>query len=195
MKVLLIDNYDSFTYNLVHYIEEIRPDVDVEVVRNDALSAKDALAKGADGIILSPGPCTPNEAGICLDLIRLAPEDTPILGVCLGHQSIGQAFGGVVEAAHEIIHGKTSTVHKVGDGALLEGVPDDFEAVRYHSLAVRRQGLPNTLKVDAETSDGEIMALSHVDRPVYGVQFHPESIGSQHGKTMLANFLKIAAAK
>jgi anthranilate synthase component 2 len=194
-KILLVDNYDSFTYNLVHYIEEISPDVDVEVVRNDSLSAKDALAKGADGIILSPGPCTPNEAGICLELIKLAPEGTPILGVCLGHQAIGQAFGGVVESAKEIIHGKTSTVHKVGDGALLEGVPNDFEAVRYHSLAVRRQGLPNTLKVDAETSDGEIMALSHVNRPVYGVQFHPESIGSQHGKTMLANFLKIAGKR
>src|ERR1700759_1702457 len=114
MKVLLIDNYDSFTYNLVHYIEEITPDGDVQVVRNDALSAKDALAKGADGIILSPGPCTPNEAGICLELIKLAPEGTPILGVCLGHQSIGQAFGGVVESAKEIIHGKTSTVHRVG---------------------------------------------------------------------------------
>ncbi|MEP7209601.1 MAG: aminodeoxychorismate/anthranilate synthase component II [Alphaproteobacteria bacterium] len=195
MKVLLIDNYDSFTYNLVHYIEEISPDVDVEVVRNDALSATEALAKGADAIILSPGPCTPNEAGICLELIKLAPEGTPILGVCLGHQSIGQAFGGVVESAKDIIHGKTSIVHRVGDSALLDGVPDDFEAVRYHSLAVRRQGLPNTLKVDAETSDGEIMALSHVERPIYGVQFHPESIGSQHGKTMLANFLKIAGSK
>ncbi len=191
-KILLIDNYDSFTYNLVHYIEEISPDVDVEVVRNDAITAAQALARGADGIVLSPGPCTPDEAGICLELIRLAPEGTPILGVCLGHQSIGQAFGGVVESAKEIVHGKTSTVHKVGDGELLKGVPDSFEAVRYHSLAVRRQGLPNTLKVDAETSDGEIMALSHIDRPVYGVQFHPESIGSQHGKTMLSNFLRLA---
>ena len=192
-KILLIDNYDSFTYNLVHYIEEISPDVDVEVVRNDAITAAQAIAKGADGIVLSPGPCTPDEAGICLELIRLAPEDAPILGVCLGHQSIGQAFGGVVESAKAIVHGKSSNVHKLGDGALLKGVPDTFEAVRYHSLAVRRQGLPNTLNVDAETSDGEIMALSHVSRPVFGVQFHPESIGSQYGKVMLANFLRRAA--
>jgi anthranilate synthase component 2 len=188
-KILLIDNYDSFTYNLVHYIEEIDADVEVEVVRNDALSAQEALAKGADGIVLSPGPCTPNEAGICLDVIRLAPEDFPILGVCLGHQAIGQAFGGVVESAQAIIHGKVWRVHQSG-GALFEGVPETFDAVRYHSLAVRRAGLPNVLRVDAETDDGEIMAVSHVERPIYGVQFHPESIGSQHGKTMLANFLK-----
>ncbi|MBI1359605.1 MAG: aminodeoxychorismate/anthranilate synthase component II [Alphaproteobacteria bacterium] len=193
-KILLIDNYDSFTYNLVHYIEEITPDVDVEVVRNDALTVKEALAKGADGIVLSPGPCTPDDAGICLELVRTAPDDLPILGVCLGHQSIGQAFGGVVEGAMDIIHGKISTVHQFG-GELFEGVPETFEAVRYHSLAVRRKGLPNVLRVDAETSDGEIMALSHVNRPIYGVQFHPESVGSQYGKTMLANFLRRASGK
>jgi anthranilate synthase component 2 len=192
--ILLIDNYDSFTYNLVHYMEELG--ADVVVVRNDALTAEEALAKGADAIVLSPGPCTPNEAGICLELLKKAPDDLPILGVCLGHQSIGQAFGGIVESAKDIIHGKTSVVKLVnGGGELFAGVPDEFEAVRYHSLAVRRKGLPNVLKVDAETADGEIMAVSHVNRPVFGVQFHPESIGSQFGKTMLANFLKRAGEK
>src|SRR6185503_12802948 len=193
-KVLIVDNYDSFTYNLVHYLEELSPDVHVEVVRNDALTAQEALAKGADAIVLSPGPRTPNEAGICLELIKQAPEDYPILGVCLGHQAIGQAFGGVVESAQDIVHGKISEVHVLG-GELFEGVPESFEAVRYHSLAVRLKGLPNVLKVDAETADGEIMAVSHVERPVFGVQFHPESIGSQFGKVMLANFLKHAVKK
>src|SRR5882672_8943717 len=149
-KVLIVDNYDSFTYNLVHYLEEISPDVHVEVVRNNALTAEEALAKGADAIVLSPGPCTPNEAGICLEVIRQAPDDLPILGVCLGHQAIGQAMGGVVESARDIVHGKASEVHVLG-GELFEGVPETFEAVRYHSLAVRRKGLPNVLKVDAET--------------------------------------------
>ncbi len=194
MKVLLIDNYDSFTYNLVHYLEEISPDVNVEVVRNDALSVKDALAKNADAIVLSPGPCTPAEAGICMDLIAAAPDNLPILGVCLGHQAIGQAMGGIVEGAREIVHGKTWDVKVLG-GDLFSGVPEHFEAVRYHSLAIRRAGMPNVLTVDAETADGEIMAVSHATRPVYGVQFHPESIGSQHGKTMLANFLKKAGLK
>ena len=193
-KVLLIDNYDSFTYNLVHYLEEISPKVDVEVVRNDALSVKQALAKGADAIVLSPGPCTPDDAGICMDLIRQAPDDLPILGVCLGHQALGQAMGGVVEGAKEIVHGKAWDVKVLG-GVLFEGVPEHIEVVRYHSLAIRRNGMPNTLTVDAETADGEIMAVSHATRPVYGVQFHPESIGSQHGKTMLANFLRKAGLK
>jgi anthranilate synthase component II len=189
-RVLLIDNYDSFTFNLVHYMEELG--ADVTVVRNDAVTADEALKMGADAIVLSPGPCTPNEAGICLDLIRLAPDDLPILGVCLGHQSIGQAFGGVVEGAKEIVHGKVSPVTHSG-GELFEGVPQTFQAARYHSLAVRRAGLPNVLRVDAETDDGEIMAMSHVGRPIYGVQFHPESIASEGGKTILANFLKRAA--
>jgi anthranilate synthase component 2 len=190
-KVLLIDNYDSFTYNLVHYLQDISPDVHVEVVRNDALTVKEALAKGADAIVLSPGPCTPNEAGICMELIKLAPDDMPILGVCLGHQAIGQAMGGIVEGAKEIVHGKAWDVKVLG-GDLFAGVPEHLEVVRYHSLAIRRNGMPNVLTVDAETADGEIMAVSHATRPVYGVQFHPESIGSQHGKTMLANFLKKA---
>jgi anthranilate synthase component II len=189
-RVLLIDNYDSFTFNLVHYMEELG--ADVTVVRNDAVTADEALKMGADAIVLSPGPCTPNEAGICLDLIRLAPDDLPILGVCLGHQSIGQAFGGVVEGAKEIVHGKVSPVTHSG-GELFEGVPQTFQAARDHSLAVRRAGLPNVLRVDAETDDGEIMAMSHVGRPIYGVQFHPESIASEGGKTILANFLKRAA--
>ena len=190
--ILVIDNYDSFTYNLVHYIEELGPDVHVEVVRNDALDVAGVLAKGAAGVVLSPGPCTPNEAGVCLDLLKQAPEDLPILGVCLGHQAIGQAFGGIVESAREIVHGKVWQVRRVGDSELLEGVPETFDAVRYHSLAVRRNGLPNMLRVEAETADGEIMAMSHATRPIFGVQFHPESIGSQHGKTMLANFLRRA---
>jgi len=194
MKILLIDNYDSFTYNLVHYLQDISPDVHVEVVRNDALTVKEALAKGADAIVLSPGPCTPNEAGICLELIKTAPDDLPILGVCLGHQAIGQVMGGIVEGAKDIVHGKVWDVKVLG-GDLFAGVPEHFEAVRYHSLAIRRTGMPNVLTVDAETADGEIMAVSHATRPVYGVQFHPESIGSQYGKVMLANFLKKAGLR
>jgi len=194
MKVLLVDNYDSFTYNLVHYLQDVSPDVHVEVVRNDALTVKEALAKGADAIVLSPGPCTPNEAGICLELIEHAPDDLPILGVCLGHQAIGQAMGGIVEGAKDIVHGKVWDVKVLG-GDLFAGVPEHFEAVRYHSLAIRRNGMPNVLTVDAETADGEIMAVSHATRPIYGVQFHPESIGSEFGKVMLANFLKKAGLR
>ncbi len=193
-KVLLVDNYDSFTYNLVHYLQDVSSDVEVEVVRNDALTVKEALAKGADAIVLSPGPCTPNEAGICLDLINAAPDDMPILGVCLGHQAIGQAMGGIVEGARDIVHGKVWDVKVLG-GDLFVGVPEHFDAVRYHSLAIRRNGMPNVLTVDAETADGEVMAVSHATRPVFGVQFHPESIGSQFGKVMLANFLKRAGLK
>lgn len=191
MKVVLVDNYDSFTYNLMHYLQDVSPEVDVEVVRNDALTVSEVLAKRPDAIVLSPGPCTPNEAGICLDLIRSAPGDLPILGVCLGHQAIGQAMGGVVEGAKEIVHGKAWGVKLMG-GDLFQGLPDSIDVVRYHSLAIRREGLPDTLRVTAETSDGEIMAVSHVERPVFGVQFHPESIGSQNGKAILANFLKKA---
>ncbi|RYZ13272.1 MAG: aminodeoxychorismate/anthranilate synthase component II, partial [Alphaproteobacteria bacterium] len=184
----------SFTYNLVHYLQDISPDVEVEVVRNDALTAKEALAKGADAIVLSPGPCTPDDAGICLEVIKLASDTTPILGVCLGHQAIGQAMGGIVEGAKDIVHGKAWDVKVLG-GDLFAGVPAHFQAVRYHSLAIRRDGMPNVLSVDAETADGEVMAVSHATRPVYGVQFHPESIGSQYGKVMLANFLKKAGLK
>jgi anthranilate synthase component 2 len=194
MKVLLVDNYDSFTYNLVHYLQDISPDVDVEVVRNDALSAAEAIAKKPDAIVLSPGPCTPQEAGICIDVIKQAPDDLPILGVCLGHQAIGAAMGGIVESAKDIVHGKVWNVNVLG-GDLFDDVPEHFEAVRYHSLAIRRKGAPNTLVVDAETADGEIMAVHHATRPVFGVQFHPESIGSQYGKVMLANFLKQARTR
>ena len=192
--ILVVDNYDSFTYNLVHYLQDVSPDVEVEVVRNDALTASEALAKGADAIVLSPGPCTPDDAGICMELIRIAPDDMPILGVCLGHQAIGQAMGGIVEGAKEIVHGKAWDVKVLG-GELFAGVPEHVEVVRYHSLAIRRNGMPNVLTVDAETADGEIMAVSHATRPVFGVQFHPESIGSQFGKVMLANFLKRAGVK
>jgi anthranilate synthase component 2 len=191
-KVLLIDNYDSFTYNLVHYLQDIG--ADVEVVRNDKLTAEEAIAKGADAIVLSPRPCTPEEAGICIDVIKRAPDDLPILGVCLGHQAIGAAMGGVVEGAKDIVHGKVWNVKVLG-GDLFEGVPEQFEAVRYHSLAIRRKGMPSGLVVDAETADGEVMAVHHATRPVFGVQFHPESIGSQFGKVMLANFLKHAKTR
>jgi len=187
--ILVIDNFDSFTYNLVHYFQDLG--AAVEVRRNNALTVDDALSAGAGAIVLSPGPCTPNEAGICLDLLKNAPPDLPILGVCLGHQAIGQAFGGIVERARSIVHGKTSLIHSLS-GPLFKGVPDPFPAVRYHSLAVRRAGLPECLVVNAETEDGEIMAISHRTRPVFGVQFHPESIGSEHGKTLLGNFLELA---
>ncbi|KCZ46466.1 MULTISPECIES: aminodeoxychorismate/anthranilate synthase component II [unclassified Hyphomonas] len=185
-KILVIDNYDSFTWNLVHYLEELG--ADTTVVRNDEMTVEDALASGADGVLLSPGPCTPNEAGICVDFIRQAPDDLPILGVCLGHQSIGQAFGGKVITAREIRHGKLSDIHQSG-GDLFEGLPETFRVVRYHSLAVRPEDLPEDLVADAYTDDGEIMALHHKTRPVYGVQFHPESILTEHGHALLKNWL------
>jgi anthranilate synthase component II len=185
-KILVIDNYDSFTWNLVHYLEELG--ADTTVVRNDELTVEEALAQGADGVLLSPGPCTPNEAGICVDLIKQAPADLPILGVCLGHQSIGQAFGGKVITAREIRHGKLSDIHQKG-GDLFEGLPETYRVVRYHSLAVRPEDLPEDLVADAFTDDGEIMALHHKTRPVYGVQFHPESILTEHGHALLKNFL------
>lgn len=185
-KILVIDNYDSFTWNLVHYLEELG--ADTTVVRNDELTVEEALESGADGILLSPGPCTPNEAGICVDLIRNAPDDLPILGVCLGHQSIGQAFGGKVITAREIRHGKLSDIHQTG-GVLFQGLPETYRVVRYHSLAVRPEDLPEDLVADAFTDDGEIMALHHKTRPVYGVQFHPESILTEHGHALLKNWL------
>lgn len=190
--ILVIDNYDSFVYNLVHYVEDFG--VETEVVRNDAMSADQALSRGAKAIILSPGPCTPNEAGICLDVLKKAPADLPIFGVCLGHQSMGQAFGGEVVSAKEIMHGKTSDMHHKG-GGLFRGLPTPFKATRYHSLAVKRDTLPADLQVDAETEDGEIMGMSHKSRPVFGVQFHPESIASEHGHALIANFLSAAGVK
>jgi anthranilate synthase component II len=191
MKILLIDNYDSFTYNLVHYVEELG--AETHVVRNDAWSVEEALAHAADGVILSPGPCTPNEAGICLDLIKQAPDTLPILGVCLGHQAIGQAYGGEVVRAQTIMHGKTSLISHAGTGLFVD-LPTPFEVTRYHSLSVRRQSLPNILRVDAWTDDQEIMGMSHIEKPVFGVQFHPESIASEHGHALIQCFLTHAAA-
>ncbi|MBT5854874.1 MAG: aminodeoxychorismate/anthranilate synthase component II [Rhodobacteraceae bacterium] len=188
--LLLIDNYDSFTYNLVHYLGELGADVVVK--RNDALDVQDAMALQPEAILLSPGPCDPDQAGICLELIAAASEtQTPLLGVCLGHQSIGQAFGGKVIRCHEIVHGKMGTMHHAGEG-LFKDVPTPFEATRYHSLIVERATLPACLTVTAELSDGTIMGLQHNSLPIHGVQFHPESIASEHGHHLLKNFLSIA---
>ena len=186
--ILMIDNYDSFTYNLVHYAQELG--ASVKVIRNDDMSAKDALALGAKGIILSPGPCTPNEAGICLDILAQAPQDLPIFGVCLGQQSIGQAFGGKVIRAKEIMHGKVSEMHH-DDTGLMKGLSNPFKATRYHSLSVERESLPDCLHVNAWVDDGEIMSFYHKTRPIHGVQFHPESIASEHGHDILRAFLSL----
>ena len=187
--LLLIDNYDSFTYNLVHYLGELG--AEIEVRRNDALDVQAAMAMNPAGIILSPGPCTPNEAGICLALTQAATETgTPLMGVCLGHQTIGQAFGGKVVRCHEIVHGKMGTIRHEGKG-VFKGLPSPFEATRYHSLVVERETLPACLEVTAELEDGTIMGLQHRDLPIQGVQFHPESIASQHGHAMLQNFLDL----
>jgi anthranilate synthase component II len=190
--ILVIDNYDSFTYNLVHYLEELGAETVVR--RNDVLDAQGALSLKPDAVLLSPGPCTPNEAGVCLALLRSAPEDLPILGVCLGHQAIGQAFGGEVVRAQALMHGKTSPVHHRGE-SVFEGLEDGFTAARYHSLAVRKDSLPAALAVTAWTDDGEIMGLAHTDRPIHGVQFHPESIATDGGNRILANFLQLAARR
>jgi anthranilate synthase component 2 len=188
--LLLIDNYDSFTYNLVHYLGELGADVMVK--RNDALDVQDAMALQPEAILLSPGPCDPDQAGICLALIGAASETrTPLMGVCLGHQSIGQAFGGKVIRCHEIVHGKMGTMHHEGEG-LFKDVPTPFEATRYHSLIVERATLPACLTVTAELSDGTIMGLQHNSLPIHGVQFHPESIASEHGHHLLKNFLSMA---
>lgn len=185
--LLLIDNYDSFTYNLVHYLGELGADVVVK--RNDALDVQQAMALKPAGILLSPGPCDPDQAGICLALTAAAAETkTPLMGVCLGHQTIGQAFGGNVVRCHEIVHGKMGTMHHTGKG-LFAGLPSPFEATRYHSLVVDRATLPDCLEVTAELSDGTIMGLQHKELPIHGVQFHPESIASQHGHALLQNFL------
>jgi anthranilate synthase component 2 len=187
--ILVIDNYDSFTYNLVHYLNELS--AETAVYRNDALSVEAALAMRPQGVLLSPGPRTPDDAGICLGLIAAAPADLPILGVCLGHQAIGQVFGGRVTRARAPMHGKTSTIHHDGEG-VFAGLPDGFTAARYHSLTVTRDDLPDILAVTAWTEDGEIMGLQHHERPVHGVQFHPESIATECGHELLANFLDLA---
>lgn len=186
---LMIDNYDSFVYNLRHFIGELG--ADVKVVRNDEISAEEAVSGGYEGIVLSPGPCTPNEAGVCLDVVRQAPDELPILGVCLGHQVIGQALGGEIVRAPQPLHGKLSVVSHDGTG-MLEGLPDGFEATRYHSLVIDPASVPNSLIVNGKTADGCIMGVRHAARPIHGVQFHPESIASEHGHRLLGNFLKLA---
>ena len=188
--ILLIDNYDSFTYNLVHYLGELG--AETAVYCNDALDVQAAMALKPQAIVLSPGPCDPDQAGICLALTQAAAETgTPLLGVCLGHQTIGQAFGGRVVRAGEIVHGKMGTIHHAGTG-LFAGLPSPLQGTRYHSLIVERDSLPDCLRVTAWLEDGTIMGLEHKTLPVHGLQFHPESIRSEHGHAMLRNFLDTA---
>ncbi|GAN53350.1 anthranilate synthase component 2 [Tanticharoenia sakaeratensis NBRC 103193] len=189
--ILLIDNYDSFTFNLVHHLGALG--AMCEVVRNDAISVADAVARRPEAIVISPGPCAPDGAGICLDLIA-GHADIPVLGVCLGHQAIGQVFGARVVRAPRPMHGKVSPVHHDGTG-VFAGLPDPFGATRYHSLTLDPASIPDTLIVNARTEDGVIMGVRHRDRPIHGVQFHPESIASEHGAEILANFLRIAGVE
>lgn len=187
--LLLIDNYDSFTYNLVHYLGEMG--ADVRVYRNDALTVQQAMALHPEAILLSPGPCDPSQAGICLSMVHAEAETgTPLMGVCLGHQAIGEAFGGKVVRAPEIVHGKLGVIHHDETG-VFSGLPTPFEATRYHSLIVERDSLPDCLAVNAWLADGTIMGLRHKTLPIHGVQFHPESIASQHGHALLKNFLNM----
>ena len=188
--ILLIDNYDSFTFNLVHFLGDVGGRC--EVVRNDKLTVADALARNPEAIVLSPGPCTPNEAGICLDLIGKTAGKVPLLGVCLGHQAIGQYFGGRVVRAPLPVHGKLSEIRHTTTG-VFRGINGPFKATRYHSLVVDRASLPRELVANAETDDGLVMGLMHASQPIHGVQFHPESIASEHGHLMLKNFLDLAA--
>ena len=187
--LLLIDNYDSFTYNLFHYLGQLGAQTLVK--RNDELTAEAALALKPEAIVLSPGPCTPNEAGICLELIRLAGGHVPILGVCLGHQAIGQAYGGKVVRAPVPMHGKMSRIHHDGK-SVFHGLPNDFQATRYHSLCIEPESMPDCLEATAYSEDGVIMGVMHKTHPVHGVQFHPESIASEHGHALLQNFLRLA---
>ena len=189
--IVLIDNYDSFTFNLVHYLGGLGADVVVH--RNDKISVDEVIALQPEGVVLSPGPCTPNEAGICLDLIDKASDTIPILGVCLGHQAIGQAFGGKVIRAPQMVHGKLSQITHDASG-VFRGINGPFQATRYHSLIVERATMPAELKVNAQTADGLVMGMAHKSLPLHGVQFHPESIASEHGHLMLRNFLDIASA-
>jgi anthranilate synthase component 2 len=191
--LLLIDNYDSFTYNLVHYLGELG--ADVRVVRNDAMSVQEAIALRPELIVLSPGPCDPAAAGICLSLTRAAASaDIPLLGVCLGHQTIGEAFGGDVVRCHEIVHGKMGSMHHAGKG-MFRDLPSPFLATRYHSLVVKPETLPDCLEVTAWLEDGTIMGLRHREKLIEGVQFHPESIASEHGHHLLRNFLEAAGER
>jgi anthranilate synthase component 2 len=189
MKLLVIDNYDSFTYNLVHYVGELG--AEPIVFRNDKITLDEIAALAPEAILLSPGPKTPSEAGICLGVIDRFSPATPILGVCLGHQAIGQAMGGEVIRAPELMHGKTSRINHTGRG-IFRGLNSGFTATRYHSLIVRRERLPESLAITASTEDGLIMAVEHRERPLYGVQFHPESIASENGHAILQNFMNIA---
>ena len=187
--ILLIDNYDSFTYNLFHFLGELGTEVRVE--RNDALTADQALALKPEGIVLSPGPCTPNEAGICLEVIRKAGGAVPILGVCLGHQAIGQVYGGAIVRAPEPMHGKLSKIHHSGK-SVFRGLNNDFNATRYHSLPIAPESMPAALEITARSKDGVIQGVMHKTHPVHGVQFHPESIASENGHALLQNFLNLA---
>jgi len=187
--LLVIDNYDSFTFNLVHYLGELG--ADPVVYRNDKITAAEALGRKPEAIVLSPGPCTPNEAGICLELIREANGSVPIFGVCLGHQAIGQAYGGKIVRAPTLMHGKLSTIQHAGDG-VFHGINAPFQATRYHSLTIAPESMPDSLKETARADDGVIMGVRHRTEPVHGVQFHPESIASEHGHRILENFLRIA---
>ena len=188
--LLVIDNYDSFTYNLVHYLGELGAEIDVR--RNDKIGVDEVMAMRPEAIVISPGPCTPNEAGICLDLIATAGPQIPILGVCLGHQSIGQVYGGRVVRAPSLMHGKVSTIRH-GGKSVFRGINGDFLATRYHSLTIAPDSLPETLEVTASADDDVIMGVMHRAHPVHGVQFHPESIASENGHQVLRNFLDIAA--
>lgn len=190
--ILLIDNYDSFTFNIVHFLSDLG--MDTTVVRNDKITPREALDMSPEAIVISPGPCTPNEAGICLDLIKAAAEaekPVPVFGICLGHQSIGQAFGGDVISCHEIKHGKLSKITHNEKG-LFEGLPNPLNVTRYHSLVVSPKNLPDSMEVTAKTDDGIIMGISHKTLPIHSVQFHPESIATQQGHNLLANFLTAA---
>jgi anthranilate synthase component 2 len=189
--ILLIDNYDSFTWNLVHYFGQLG--AEVAVFRNDELSVDEVSAKAPQAIVLSPGPCDPDKAGICLELIQRLGPTTPVLGVCLGHQAIGQNYGAKVVRGDVPMHGKISTVRHFGT-SVFKGLPERFQATRYHSLVVDRSCLPNTLTITAETEDGTIMGICHREHPVHGVQFHPESIATEHGHALLKNFLDLAKA-
>ena len=190
--LVIIDNYDSFTYNLVHFLGELG--ADSCVFRNDAITVTEVLALKPAGIVLSPGPCYPDQAGICLELVEKAAGFVPILGVCLGHQSVGQAFGSRIVRAPKIMHGKLSTIQHDGTG-LFQGLPPNFQATRYHSLAVDRDSLPDCLRITAESIDGVVMGLAHREYPIHGVQFHPESIASEHGHSLLANYLNLIGMK
>lgn len=189
--LLLIDNYDSFAFNLVHYLGELGPQVVVQ--RNDAITVDEVIALKPQGIVISPGPCDPDRAGICLELVSRCASTIPILGVCLGHQAVSQAFGGRIVRATAVMHGKLSAISHNGTG-LFEGLPSPFQATRYHSLIVERASLPDCLEITAETEDGVVMGVAHRALPAYGVQFHPESIASEHGHRLLENFLVLLAA-